>query len=191
MSVVLRCPSCGTTQGHGGECEACFEGQVRYFCTNHEEGIWLDDPVCSRCGSRFGDAPRKPVTRPATRPSPPATPPDFRAPGSRRAPDRRSASELGEGFTRGREEDAREHDAVPPRRASLEDLLEDFRSGGAAARAGERARYERGLPLPEPSARRVGVPIVGCLIRLIGLGLFLIIAIIFLIFLLFGGLTLS
>ena len=56
MSVVLRCPTCGTTQGHAGECEACSEGEVRYFCTNHDEGIWLDGPVCSRCGAKFGDA---------------------------------------------------------------------------------------------------------------------------------------
>ena len=36
MSVVLRCPTCGTTQGDAGECEACSEGEVRYFCTNHD-----------------------------------------------------------------------------------------------------------------------------------------------------------
>ena len=64
MSVVLRCPTCGTTQGDLGECEACSEGEVRYFCTNHDEGIWLDGSVCSRCGARFGDAPRKPPTPP-------------------------------------------------------------------------------------------------------------------------------
>jgi hypothetical protein len=54
MSVVLRCPACGTTQEHGGECEACSEGEVRYFCTNHDQRLWLDGPVCSRCGAKFG-----------------------------------------------------------------------------------------------------------------------------------------
>ena len=66
MSVVLRCPTCGTTQGHPGECEACSEGHVRYFCTNHEQGMWLDGPVCTHCGSKFGDVSRTPPTRPPT-----------------------------------------------------------------------------------------------------------------------------
>ena len=44
--VVLRCPTCGTTQSHPGECDACFEGEVRYFCGNHSPGLWLDEPVC-------------------------------------------------------------------------------------------------------------------------------------------------
>lgn len=66
MSVVLRCAICGT-QGHTGECEACSEGEVQYFCTNHNQGIWLDGPVCSRCEAKFGDPPR----RPAPAPTPP------------------------------------------------------------------------------------------------------------------------
>ena len=77
MSVVLRCPTCGTTQAHDGECEACSEGEVRYFCTNHDEGIWLDGPVCNRCAAKFGDPPRKP-------PAPPRAPeraPDRNGPG--------------------------------------------------------------------------------------------------------------
>lgn len=53
--VVLRCPNCGTTQGAPGECEACHEGQVRHFCTNHTPGRWLDGQTCAECGARFGD----------------------------------------------------------------------------------------------------------------------------------------
>ena len=96
MSVVLRCPTCGTTQGHAGECEACSEGEVRYFCTNHDEGIWLDGPVCSRCGAKFGDPPRKPrLSRPPTDRSRPAGAPDFRPPARRRTPERPPEPDFG------------------------------------------------------------------------------------------------
>ena len=40
--VVLRCPSCGTTRAAPGECDACHEAQVRYYCTNHTPGRWLE-----------------------------------------------------------------------------------------------------------------------------------------------------
>jgi hypothetical protein len=53
--VVLRCPNCGTTQNAEGQCEACHESPVRYFCLNHAPGVWLDAPACSQCGARFGD----------------------------------------------------------------------------------------------------------------------------------------
>jgi len=67
MSVVLRCPNCGTTRATAGECEACRDAQVRYFCTNHTPGLWLDDGVCRKCGSRFGAASRVSTrTMPAT-----------------------------------------------------------------------------------------------------------------------------
>ncbi|MEO8548564.1 MAG: hypothetical protein ABI678_01265 [Kofleriaceae bacterium] len=65
MSVVLRCPNCGTTQTTPGDCEACHEAQVRYFCTNHEPGIWLDGPTCPQCAARPAPAPRPPRPRPA------------------------------------------------------------------------------------------------------------------------------
>lgn len=68
--VVLRCPKCGTTQSHPGECDACYDDQVRYFCSNHSPGLWLDEPVCKECGAKFGEAPRR---HPA--PPPPAAPP--------------------------------------------------------------------------------------------------------------------
>ena len=72
--VVLKCPSCGTTQARSGECEACHEGDVRFFCTNHSPGRWLEQPSCSACGAVFGaPVPRKPrpseLPRPTTRPA--------------------------------------------------------------------------------------------------------------------------
>lgn len=70
--VVIRCPNCGTTQGALGECEACHEAEMRYFCPNHSPGRWLDGPACSACGASVGVAPAE--TTPAPRPR--------RAPGS-------------------------------------------------------------------------------------------------------------
>ena len=84
MSVVLRCPTCGTTRSTPGECEACHESQVRYFCTNHTPGLWVDAPTCPECGSRFGEA--RPVPTPApvlpvrTRPPTPARAPAWTPP---------------------------------------------------------------------------------------------------------------
>ena len=49
-NVVLRCPNCGTTQNAPGECEACHEEQVRYFCTNHNPGQWLESSKCPQSG---------------------------------------------------------------------------------------------------------------------------------------------
>ncbi len=64
MSVVQRCPQCGTTSATPGECQACHAAEIRYFCTNHSKGLWLDGPACPRCGARLGD-PAPPVTAPA------------------------------------------------------------------------------------------------------------------------------
>lgn len=72
--VALRCPNCGTTQSGPGECDACHEAAVRYFCANHNPGRWLDGPACPSCGARFGEV------RPAPRvpPTPPSAPPRAR-----------------------------------------------------------------------------------------------------------------
>ena len=74
--VFLRCPNCGTTQSSAGECEACHEANVRYYCSNHTPGIWVDKPVCSRCGAKFGEIapppPPPPIPPPPVRPSRPA-----------------------------------------------------------------------------------------------------------------------
>ena len=64
--VVLRCPNCGTTKATSGECEACHEAQVRYYCTNHTPGRWLEGSTCSQCGAKFGDPPRRVLERPVT-----------------------------------------------------------------------------------------------------------------------------
>lgn len=71
--VVLRCPNCGTVRSTEGQCEACHEASVRYFCSNHAPGVWLDSTSCPQCGARFGDAApvepeRVPVETPRSRP---------------------------------------------------------------------------------------------------------------------------
>ena len=77
-SVVLRCPNCGTTRSNLGECEACHESQVRYYCINHTPGLWLDAKNCPQCGARFGEAapPVKTPAPPLTRRPPAAAPPE-------------------------------------------------------------------------------------------------------------------
>jgi hypothetical protein len=70
--VVLRCANCGTTQSTSGECQACHEQNVRFYCTRHTPGLWLTMPVCSQCGAEYGkDLPPKerapPRPGPATR----------------------------------------------------------------------------------------------------------------------------
>jgi len=62
-AVVLRCSHCGTVQPEPGECEACHEAEVRYFCTNHSPGVWLDTDACPQCGARFGQAAAPPPPR--------------------------------------------------------------------------------------------------------------------------------
>ena len=77
MSVVRRCPSCGTTQATSGDCEACHDADVRYYCTNHTPGVWLDGTSCPHCGSRLGAPPRPKSTAPpppVRRPAPAAVP---------------------------------------------------------------------------------------------------------------------
>jgi hypothetical protein len=70
---MLRCPHCGTTQSSPGECQACHEAHVRYFCSNHNPGEWFDQPRCPRCGARFGEpVPSQPPA--ATRPPPQKSP---------------------------------------------------------------------------------------------------------------------
>jgi len=92
--VVLRCSNCGTVQAAESPCEACHEGPVRYYCTNHDPGRWLEGPSCGACGARFGEAPRPPRPAAASPPSPPSraapyrpTPaPDADGPWARDAP---------------------------------------------------------------------------------------------------------
>jgi hypothetical protein len=53
-AVILRCDNCGTSQSALGLCDTCHEGQVRYFCTNHDPGRWLDTKKCTQCGAEYG-----------------------------------------------------------------------------------------------------------------------------------------
>src|SRR5688572_22916361 len=81
--VLRRCPNCGTSQAGPGECEACHEASVAFFCTNHTPGRWIEAPACPSCGARFGVAaspakpspprpePAAPLRRPAPQPEPP------------------------------------------------------------------------------------------------------------------------
>ena len=147
--VALRCPSCGTTQNHSGECDACYEAQVRYFCDNHNPGLWLDGTQCKACGARYGEAPKRPAA-----PPPAAPPPRARGP--------RPMPPPGEGPTeprrarRGRVPD-------PPERPGPPDLFEMLRRAMAArgpARSEEDA-WER----PPPTMRRPRVG--GCLGKLV------------------------
>ena len=165
--VVLRCPNCGTTRATPGECEACHDAQVRYYCTNHKPGLWLDTPTCSQCGARFGEpSPTRPVApgrapRPPSPPPPPprrtpagATPPPRVEPvrGPRgRAPDRgrrpRSPYEVG----------GRGPEAADPL-ARLRDILR------TAARARRSPWGDVPVPPPVP---RLRLPLAGCLFRLL------------------------
>ena len=65
-AVILRCDNCGTSQSARGLCEACHEGQVRYFCTNHDPGRWLETPKCPKCGAEYGVTVPPPPRRPDT-----------------------------------------------------------------------------------------------------------------------------
>ena len=77
MSVIQRCPSCGTTQATAGECTTCREAQVRYFCTHHDPGIWLTGPTCEACAARSAPPVRPPAPKPS-RARPPTREPDSR-----------------------------------------------------------------------------------------------------------------
>jgi hypothetical protein len=34
-----------------GECQACHEAGVRWYCDNHDPARWLDTPACASCGA--------------------------------------------------------------------------------------------------------------------------------------------
>ena len=184
MSVVLRCSTCGTTQGHAGECEACSEGEVRYFCTNHGVGIWLEGPVCNRCGATFGVRSEEPPRATASRRALDA--PDFR-PGTSREPSRRREPEIGSG--RPEREEPDDAEVVPPA-PSLAELLTEM----AEERARARARHDaEDVPWTERRTDRPAFPVIfpigGCLVRIVGVVFLVIAALVLLLFVLFGGLV--
>ena len=189
MSVVLRCPTCGTTQEDAGECEACSEAEVRYFCTNHHGGVWLDGPVCGSCGAKFGDPPSKPQPTPSV-PTRPAGAPDFRSPFRRRAAETSSEPDFSRRPPRRAEPEEPEpaEPEVLPRTPSLGELLEEIAKESARGRA----RYEvEGAPWAMRPPRRPGFPLAGCLVRIVALVFLLIVAAIIFLFLLFGGLIVN
>lgn len=153
--VVLRCPSCGNTRATPGECEACHEAQVRYFCTNHSPGRWLDARACPQCGAQFGERARPPVAPRTGVPS--RRPEDGGGPWGRREP-----SAAPDDAPRA-PEDTVPRDAPA---AGLPELLE------AASRA--RRAHREAMPSPEamPTRPRLG----GCLMPLVLLAGFLLIA---------------
>lgn len=182
--VMLRCPNCGTTKVTPGECEACHEAQVRYYCTNHKPGRWLETRVCSQCGARFGD-PARPT--PATTPSPPPSPvpPTPTASRTSSAPARSTPPPSPWGRRKrahspgGEIRVGSESTSVPDGRTAR--MLELLR---AAARASRASRSTAHLPEPPP----VGAALGGCLMRLVTLAIFLLIIFTLFLFLLGGSL---
>jgi len=178
--VARRCPTCGTTQNHPGECEACSEGEVRYFCSNHSPGLWLDDPVCKTCGARFGDAPRK-RPEPTRRAAPKAPTRARPRPESRPAmPRRAEPPDTGPRRTPPRVAAPGDIPSIP----SLADVLVDMLEEGKRTHdtIDEVPRRE-----PIAAAPRRPFPILGCLTRLALFVLLLIALAVGGLFFLFGG----
>jgi hypothetical protein len=198
--VVLRCPNCGTTRAASGECEACHEAQVRYYCTNHNPGRWLEGRGCSQCGAQFGEPGRPPaakvtgasVPRPAPAPLPPRAAPrpgrftrrsgggsrvDEDAWGRERRPfpadEKPVVTEDEPGLGR------REAPRADPRRDPRAEMLARWQE---MLRVASRGRVARRTPAPDfdvaPIARSVG----GFLMRLVFLVVLFIFAMV-----LFGG----
>jgi hypothetical protein len=174
--VVLRCPNCGTSTRTVGECDACHEAQVRYYCTNHKPGLWLDAPACLQCGAKFGDvAPL--AARPARPPTPVDPPTRVTSPELARRADpppslpKTSAGPWGRKEGRGSSDPETE---ASERSASLRDaraakMREIFEAVG---RAGRRSRGATYTTSDTPSARSARG---GCLMRFLLLIMFLII----------------
>jgi hypothetical protein len=169
--VVLRCPNCGTSTSAMGECHACHDGQVRYYCTNHQPGVWLDAPSCLQCGAGFGDPVRAP-----TRPTPPRAPsrprPPLATPAptvSRSPPTKTVLSPWGRrDRRRAPSEEASEladERHIEIRTARMLEILK------AASRVGRPREREDVTPL----AVSAGAALGGCALRLIILVLFLLV----------------
>ena len=173
--VVLRCPNCGTTKAAPGECDACHEAQVRYYCTNHKPGLWLDATECSQCGAKFGDlvrAPARPVPPPPSAPKTTIKPPAPTRSDSPPLPPKAGATPWSR-RERGRSPTPEEVE-TGDERASGSDIrtarmLEILR---AASRVG---RISRGATYTTPEAPPVGVALGGCLMRFVILAIFLVI----------------
>jgi rubredoxin len=172
--VLLRCPSCGTTKSSFGECEACHEAQVRYYCTNHTPGQWLESPKCTLCGAVFGRASPAPSPMPTPRPERGPTPAG--AASTRPAP----RTPRSDGSKTRRREDVDRHREAPGPHDTAEPP-ESRRSGGVLLPGLEemlRAAARRRVPR-EPE--REAVPVrrgMGCLTRLLLMALFFILSLV-------------
>lgn len=165
--VILRCPNCGTSTSTTGECEACHEAQVRYYCTSHKPGRWLDESACPQCGAKFGDPVRRPSRRapaaapPRSRTTPaPPTPPRAHprpSPWSHREREGSPASDRGEGDK-----------SVALRGLRTARMLEIFRAASRTSRMSPRATYTA------PATPPVGAALGGCLMRFVILAMFLV-----------------
>lgn len=171
-AVVLRCPNCGTTGAAPGECEACHEAALRYYCPNHPGGRWLDGPSCAACGARFGVEPPAP-------PRPHPTPPPRRRP-TPRSSTPRSVSPAPPPAEPPRGRPTRER--MP--RDRYEELFEEMLRGRATGRGEVGEPWSPGRPA-EPAPIEVGPPggwppaapervvrarmpsVGGCLVRLV------------------------
>lgn len=156
MSVILRCPNCGTTKATSGECEGCHEAEVRYFCTNHTPGRWLGASTCPECGARFGEPAAEtpssaPTARVRTRSAVPAPviPVRTRSPAPARGP--ASGSAL---------------DTAASRMAPWQKLL----------LAAVRARYMVPRAARDRYRPPIGRGVRGCLMRLLLVGMLLLLA---------------
>lgn len=177
MTVVLRCSSCGTTRSAPGECEACHEAQVRYFCTNHKPGIWLDGGTCRQCGARFGDVARRPSA------APPSVTARSRPPGAPRAPAAIAAVSR-PSVPRSLPVDEADGEWVVRERSPRPD--EELRTGLPAMALWVKllkdaaARSRRSSPVAEPSRGRPAIAgsLGGCLMRLVLIAMCLFLALV-------------
>ena len=202
--VVLRCPNCGTTRTAPGTCDACHEAEVRYYCTNHTPGLWLNAPTCTQCGARLGapDRPPAPPPPPSPRPLPQRTPGRPGAPAAASAPSAPSATSTTSATSapRPRFRPAGRPGAVAPsrRREAEPDAEESLLAprGGREAPVSSlqelllAALQARRRPRPARSESREAPPRTtnpgGCLIRFVLLMVFLFLAMVSGMFL-FGG----
>ena len=181
--IVSRCPQCGTTQSAIGECEACHEATTRWFCPNHEPGLWLDAALCPTCGARPG----VPGTRP--RPTPTPTRPRASTPTRSTRPPPREAPPPSRAATR--------EEIYPPETADAES---EVWTGPVYSSGDPRSRDPRFGDVPDawridpavmlPTAVRV-VSLFGCLRRLVMIAIVLLVLFAIAFFGLFGGFVLG
>lgn len=184
--VFLRCPNCGTTKSSLGECEACHEAQVRYYCTNHTPGLWLESPKCNQCGAVFGKVsalPSPPLSSREQRTPTPARPVSPRVPSTKPSPGSLKARPSEEAGSR-----------LPTRvRPDTDDSFET-RADGSFSRLPDlevllRAAARRRSP-SDSTPERETLPVrqgMGCMLRLVLMVVFFILSLIAILFVAAGS----